>query len=189
MKHAQVCHEHLEAWVRAGNAPPRYVIHSRPDVRWFADLPQVSTVPPGHVGLRGCTVVWQKGDAPFSSDQLAGGDCHVYLDRCAAAIKLVQHTPGVKCVNVDDQFAIMPFGLAPTFFSRRPPLARLRRLELDDQRVPEAMRPRLPRGRPHGQPRRVYLTPLRFVIAGPGTRGHARQIRNTTPVDCSNFTN
>jgi hypothetical protein len=125
------------------------------------------------------------------------------LDRCAAAIKLVQHTPGVKCVNVDDQFAIMPFSLAPTFFSRRPPLAgavhatNFSHAYVASNWMISACQKQCVRGLREGEltanlaahKTPVYLTPLRFVIAGPGTRGHARQIRNTTPVNCGNFTN
>ncbi|KAJ1460582.1 hypothetical protein M885DRAFT_585342 [Pelagophyceae sp. CCMP2097] len=202
MKRAQVCHEHLEAWVQAGNKAPRYVIHSRPDARWFADLPKVSTVPPGHVGLRGRTVVWQRGDALFTSDHFSGGDCHVYPDRCAAAIELVRSNAQAKCVNVDDQFAIMPFNLAPTFFGRRPPLfgavhfTNSSHAFLASNWMLSACSPSCVRGFREGEltvnlathDTPVYIMPLRFILTGPGSRTTKDEPGNRTEVDCANFT-
>ncbi|KAJ1446198.1 hypothetical protein M885DRAFT_263084 [Pelagophyceae sp. CCMP2097] len=155
------------------------------------------------VALRGRTVVWQQSDAYFSSDQLTGGDCHVYMDRCAAAIKLVQTNPGAHCVNVDDQFAIMPFNVAPTFFGRKPPLSgavhatNFSHAFLASNWMINACKKECVRGfcegdltsnlAAHSTP--VYLLPIRITLAGPGTRGNAREPRNSTPVNCGNFTN
>ncbi|KAJ1457075.1 hypothetical protein M885DRAFT_600025, partial [Pelagophyceae sp. CCMP2097] len=65
-----------------------------------------------------------------------------------------------------------PFGRG----ARHQLFARLFSLELDDQRVPEAVRPRLPRGRPHGQPRRAQNARL-----PPADPHHPRRARHARP--------
>ena len=120
MRRAQACYERcLES--RSGCDKAQTLINSRPDVKWLADMPALSSVPPDHVGLRARTLVWQPGDAPFTNDHMEGKNCGVYPDRCATAIELTQRNGGAKCVNVDDQFAVIPAAFAPTFYARASP--------------------------------------------------------------------